>query len=63
MAGRTWDGLVGSSRGHAERPGQVRLHPYHPRWALLIIVLGIFVNWALAAHGRDVATDRCWLPA
>jgi hypothetical protein len=32
--------------------------PYQPRWALFIITLRIFVIWALATHGRDVATDR-----
>ena len=58
MAGRTWDGVVGISLGRAERPGQLGLHPYHPRWAPLIIALDIFVIWVLAAHGRDVATDR-----
>ena len=27
-------------------------------WALTVIALDIFVIWALAAHGREVATDR-----
>ena len=31
--------------------------PY-PFWVLLVIALGILVIWALAAHGRVVATDR-----
>jgi hypothetical protein len=50
--------VVGISLGRVERPGHVRLHPYQPRWALFIITLRIFVIWALATHGRDVATDR-----
>jgi hypothetical protein len=29
--------------------------PYYPFWALTVIVLDIFIIWALAAHGRDVA--------
>ena len=29
--------------------------PYYPFWSLLMIALGVFVIWALAAHGRDVA--------
>jgi hypothetical protein len=55
--------VIGISLGRAERPGQVRLHPYHPRWALLSIALDSFVIWVLAAQGRDVATDGYWPPA
>jgi hypothetical protein len=44
--------------GRAERPGQLTFIPYYPLRALLIIALDIFVIWALAAHGRDAATDR-----
>jgi hypothetical protein len=61
VAGRTWDGVVDSRLGRVERPGQPRLHPYHPLWAPLSIALDIFVIWMLAAHGRDVrptATDH-----
>ena len=28
--------------------------PYYPFWALTLIVVCIFVIWALTAHGRDV---------
>ena len=30
--------------------------PYYPLWAILIIALDVFVIWALAAPGRDIAT-------
>ena len=30
--------------------------PYYPLWAMLIIALDVFVIWALAVHGRDIAT-------
>ncbi len=30
--------------------------PYYPLWSLLIIALDVFVIWALAAHGRDIAS-------
>ena len=30
--------------------------PYYPLWSILIIALDVFVIWALAAHGRDIAT-------
>jgi hypothetical protein len=29
--------------------------PYYPLWSLLMIALDIFVIWALARHGREVA--------
>jgi hypothetical protein len=29
--------------------------PYYPVWSLVIIALDVFVIWALAAHGHDVA--------
>ena len=30
--------------------------PYYPLWAILIITLDVFVIWALAVHGPDIAT-------
>jgi hypothetical protein len=30
--------------------------PYYPFWSMLIIALDVFVIWALAVHGRDIAT-------
>ncbi|HET6747717.1 MAG TPA: hypothetical protein VFL71_00525 [Actinomycetes bacterium] len=30
--------------------------PYYPFWSLLIIVLNVFVIWALAVYGGRVAT-------
>lgn len=29
--------------------------PYYPLWGLVVIVLDVFVIWALTAHGREVA--------
>ncbi|MDM7830185.1 DUF7144 family membrane protein [Cellulomonas edaphi] len=29
--------------------------PYYPWWSIIIIVLDVFVIWALTAHGREVA--------
>lgn len=28
--------------------------PWYPVWAILIIVAGVFVIWALTVHGRDI---------
>lgn len=30
--------------------------PYYPFWSLLIIALDVVVIWALATHGRELAT-------
>ena len=30
--------------------------PYYPFWSMVIIALDVFVIWALAGHGRDIAT-------
>ena len=29
--------------------------PHYPFWSMLIIAVDIFVIWAIAAHGREVA--------
>ena len=29
--------------------------PWYPLWSILMITAGVFVIWALTAHGRDVA--------
>ena len=28
--------------------------PYYPIWSLTIIAFGVFVIWAVTAHGRDI---------
>lgn len=30
--------------------------PWYPVWAILIILAGVFVIWALTVHGRDIAS-------
>jgi hypothetical protein len=32
--------------------------PYYPWWSLLIIVVDLFVIWAVTVHGRDTADLR-----
>jgi hypothetical protein len=31
--------------------------PHYPIWALLLIVLDVFVIWAVTAHGRDITAE------
>jgi hypothetical protein len=58
MAGRTWGRVVGITLAVVSAVVNFAFIPYYPFWALTVIALDIFVIWALAAHGRDVAADR-----
>jgi hypothetical protein len=58
MAGRTWGRVVGITLAVLSAVVNFAFIPYYPFWALTVIALDIFVIWALAAHGRDVAADR-----
>jgi hypothetical protein len=58
MAGRTWARVVGITLAVLSALANFAFIPYYPFWALTVIALDIFVIWALAAHGHDVATDR-----
>jgi hypothetical protein len=58
MAGRTWGRVVGITLAVLSALANFLFIPYYPFWALTVIALDIFVIWALAAHGRDVAADR-----
>jgi hypothetical protein len=46
--------------GRRDRPGSASaianflFIPYYPVWAILIIILDVFVIWALAVHGREM---------
>jgi hypothetical protein len=31
--------------------------PHYPIWGLLLIVLDVFVIWAVTAHGRDITAE------
>jgi hypothetical protein len=57
MSGRTWGRVVGITLAVLRAIVNFAFIPYYPFWSLLVIALDVFVIWALAAHGRDVATD------
>ena len=57
MSGRTWGRVVGITLAVLSAIVNFAFIPYYPFWSLLVIALDVFVIWALAAHGRDVATD------
>jgi hypothetical protein len=58
MAGRTWARVVGITLAMLSALANFAFIPYYPFWSITVIALDIFVIWALAVHGRDVATDR-----
>jgi hypothetical protein len=31
--------------------------PYYPLWSITVIVLDIFIIWAVTVHGRDIAAE------
>jgi hypothetical protein len=58
MSGRTWGRVVGIILAVLSALANFAIIPYYPFWALTVIALDIFVIWALATHGRDLAHDR-----
>jgi hypothetical protein len=58
MAGQTWARVVGITLAVLSAISSFLFIPYYPFWSILVIAADIFVIWALAAHGRVLATDR-----
>jgi hypothetical protein len=57
FAGRTWARAVGITLAGVSAIANFAFIPYYPLWSLTIIALNIFVIWALAVHGRELAVD------
>jgi hypothetical protein len=55
FSGRTWGRVVGIILATLSAIANFLFIPYYPLWAILIIVLDVFVIWALAVHGREMA--------
>ena len=58
LSGRTWARAVGITVALVSATANFLFIPYYPFWALTVIALDIFVIWALAAHGGEIAMDR-----
>jgi hypothetical protein len=56
LTGRTWARVVGIILALLSAISNFLFLPYYPFWTLLMIALDVFVIWALAAHGREIAT-------
>lgn len=55
LAGRVWGRMIGILMAVFSAIAAFMFIPAYPFWALLLIALDVFVVWALAAHGREVA--------
>jgi hypothetical protein len=55
LSGRTWARVVAITLAVLSAIANFLWLPYYPFWAMLIIAVDIFVIWAIAAHGRELA--------
>jgi hypothetical protein len=55
LTGRTWARVVAITLAVLSAIANFLWLPYYPFWALLIITVDIFIIWAVAVHGREVA--------
>ena len=55
LSGRTWARAVAITLAVLSAIANFLFIPYYPFWSLLIIAVDVFVIWAIAAHGREVA--------
>lgn len=55
LAGQTWGRIVGITLAVLSALANFAFIPYYPFWSMTIIAVDIFIIWALAAHGRDLA--------
>jgi hypothetical protein len=55
LSGQVWGRVVGITLATLSAIANFAFIPYYPFWSMTIIAVDIFVIWALAAHGRDLA--------
>lgn len=55
IAGKTWGRIVGITLAVLSALANFAFIPYYPFWSMTVIALDVFVVWALAAHGREIA--------
>jgi hypothetical protein len=56
LRGALWARIVGIALAALITLANFLWLPYYPVWAIVIIAVNVVVIWALAAHGRDIAT-------
>src|SRR6266699_3620336 len=55
FSGAVWARAVGIVLAALSAIANFLFIPYYPFWSLLMVALDVFVIWALARHGRQVA--------
>jgi hypothetical protein len=55
LSGQTWARVVAITLAVLSAIANFLWLPYYPFWSMLIIAVDVFVIWAIAAHGREVA--------
>ena len=55
IVGATWARVVGIIVAGLSAVANFLFIPHYPIWSLLIIALDVWVIWALAVHGREMA--------
>jgi hypothetical protein len=55
LSGQTWARVVAITLAVLSAIANFLWLPSYPFWSMLIIAVDIFVIWAVAAHGREVA--------
>ena len=57
ISGRIWARVIGIVLAVVSAIANFFFIPYYPIWSILIIVLDVFVIWALCVYGRREAAD------
>jgi hypothetical protein len=55
LLGRTWARAVAITLAVISALANFAFIPYYPIWSLLVIALDVFVIWAIATHGPEIA--------
>jgi hypothetical protein len=55
LSGQTWGRVIGIILAVLSALVNFAFIPVYPFWSITIIALDVFIIWALAAHGRDIA--------
>jgi hypothetical protein len=55
LRGATWARVVGVILAVLSAIANFLWLPWYPIWAISVIVLDVFIIWALTAHGRDIS--------
>ena len=54
LSGRTWARAVAITLAGLSIIANFLFIPYYPFWSITAIIIGVFVIWAVATHGREL---------